>query len=93
MFMHATQEDSILGPMRFVSKADDYQVYEALLLERSRWETTIHQACGSGDGAGFQPEVLDEPKGKSVDTHEGTDAEHNDKEKGDADMTDAAHVQ
>nr|GEU71102.1 hypothetical protein [Tanacetum cinerariifolium] len=27
---------------------------------------------GSGDGASFQPEVLDEPKGKSVDTHEGT---------------------
>ncbi|GKD60086.1 hypothetical protein Tco_1297595 [Tanacetum coccineum] len=49
MFMHTAQDDSILGPMRFVSKADDYQVYVALL-----------------------PEVPDEPKGKSIDTHEGT---------------------
>nr|GEY81417.1 hypothetical protein [Tanacetum cinerariifolium] len=150
-------DDSILGPMRFVSKADDYQVYRELLhevmtiqkmraspayktylalatksttpkkarnlrnllllrrrkfldtpgvsmskkkalvttdrnkgidllseaalfeevqvkkvLKRSRRETTIHQAGASSDGAGFQPEVPDEPKGKSVDTHEGT---------------------
>ncbi|GJS51884.1 hypothetical protein Tco_0625246, partial [Tanacetum coccineum] len=42
------------------------------VLKRSRRETTIHQAGGSGDGVGFQPEVPDEPKGKSVDTHEGT---------------------
>ncbi|GJU26935.1 hypothetical protein Tco_1165556 [Tanacetum coccineum] len=42
------------------------------VLKRSRRETTIHQAGGSGDGASFQPEVLDEPKGKSIDTHEGT---------------------
>ncbi|GJZ46067.1 hypothetical protein Tco_0593663 [Tanacetum coccineum] len=27
---------------------------------------------GSGDGAGFQLEVPNEPKGKSIDTHEGT---------------------
>ncbi|GJT88602.1 hypothetical protein Tco_1070319 [Tanacetum coccineum] len=27
---------------------------------------------GSGDGAGFQLEVPDEPKGKSIDTHKGT---------------------
>ncbi|GJV04513.1 hypothetical protein Tco_1338082 [Tanacetum coccineum] len=33
MFMHTAQDDSILGPMRFVSKADDYQVYVALLPE------------------------------------------------------------
>nr|GEU39997.1 hypothetical protein [Tanacetum cinerariifolium] len=31
IFMHTAQDDTILGPMRFVSKADDYQVYEALL--------------------------------------------------------------
>nr|GEV43223.1 hypothetical protein [Tanacetum cinerariifolium] len=42
------------------------------VLKRSRRDTTIHQAGASGDGAGLQPEVLDEPKGKSVDTHEGT---------------------
>ncbi|GKE79875.1 hypothetical protein Tco_1549875, partial [Tanacetum coccineum] len=42
------------------------------VLKRSRWETNIHQAGVSGDGAGFQPEVPDDPKGKSTDTHEGT---------------------
>ncbi|GJV18621.1 hypothetical protein Tco_1367641 [Tanacetum coccineum] len=86
MFMHTTQDDNILGPMRFVSKANDYQVYGALLpevktnqkmrvkkvLKRSRREKTIHQVGSSGDGAGFQPEVPNEPKGKSVDIHEGT---------------------
>ncbi|GKA04875.1 hypothetical protein Tco_0683995 [Tanacetum coccineum] len=161
MFMHTTQDDSILGPMRFVSKADDFQVYRALLpevitnqkmrnspayktylayatgaatpkkakkfkkpaspskkrtlvtieeeepepakkvvltkkssrkqstsvqirdtpieeaqvkkvLKRSRRETTIHQAGGSGDGTGSKLGVPDEPKGKSVDTNEET---------------------
>ncbi|GJT17219.1 hypothetical protein Tco_1012350 [Tanacetum coccineum] len=33
MFMHTTEDDSILIPIRFVSKADDYQVYGALLPE------------------------------------------------------------
>ncbi|GKE07844.1 hypothetical protein Tco_1411395, partial [Tanacetum coccineum] len=33
MFMHTTQDDSILGPMSFVSKANDFQVYGALLPE------------------------------------------------------------
>nr|GEW44472.1 hypothetical protein [Tanacetum cinerariifolium] len=42
------------------------------VLRRSQQETTIHQAGGSGDGAGFQPEVPNEPKGKSVDIHKGT---------------------
>ncbi|GJV26397.1 hypothetical protein Tco_1379092 [Tanacetum coccineum] len=42
------------------------------VLKRIQRETTIHQAGGSGDGAGFQLEVLDEPKGKPVDTHKGT---------------------
>ncbi|GJT83873.1 hypothetical protein Tco_1058215 [Tanacetum coccineum] len=28
---------------------------------------------GSGDGAGLEPEVPDEQKGKSIDTHEGID--------------------
>ncbi|GJW71610.1 hypothetical protein Tco_0128527 [Tanacetum coccineum] len=31
MFMHTAEDDNILGPMRFVSKADDYQVYGTLL--------------------------------------------------------------
>ncbi|GJU80568.1 hypothetical protein Tco_1282933 [Tanacetum coccineum] len=162
MFMHTAEDDNILGPMRFVSKADDYQVYGALLpkvminrkmrdsptyktylafatgatspkkarkfkkpapplrkrtlvtveeeepepakkvkkapsttdkskgidllseaalleeaqvkkvLKRSRRETPIHQAGGSGDGTGSKPGVPDEPKGKSVDTNKGT---------------------
>ncbi|GKC48686.1 hypothetical protein Tco_1071431, partial [Tanacetum coccineum] len=42
------------------------------VLKRSRRETTIHQEGGLSDGVGFQPEVPEEPKGKSVDTHEGT---------------------
>ncbi|GJZ14803.1 hypothetical protein Tco_0550480 [Tanacetum coccineum] len=32
----------------------------------------MHQAGGSSDGVGLEPEVLNEPKGKSIDTHEGT---------------------
>ncbi|GJV89798.1 hypothetical protein Tco_1533736 [Tanacetum coccineum] len=56
-------------------------LFEAALLEethmkkaikRIKWETYMYQAGGSGDRAGFQPEVLDEQKGKSIDTHEGT---------------------
>ncbi|GJT60678.1 hypothetical protein Tco_1004211 [Tanacetum coccineum] len=42
------------------------------VLRRSHRETPIHQAGGSGDGAGFQIEVPNKPKGKSVNTHEGT---------------------
>ncbi|GKC48519.1 hypothetical protein Tco_1071264, partial [Tanacetum coccineum] len=126
MFMHTTEDDSILGPMRFVSKADNYQVYGAILPKvmtnqkmrdspsyktylafatsatspkkvrkykkpaspsRNRTpsiveeeepepakkvETTIHQAGGSGDGTSSKPGVLDELKGKFVDTDEGT---------------------
>nr|GEV83262.1 hypothetical protein [Tanacetum cinerariifolium] len=33
MFMHTAEDDSILGPIRFISKAYDYQVYGALLHE------------------------------------------------------------
>ncbi|GJS10699.1 hypothetical protein Tco_0367495 [Tanacetum coccineum] len=42
------------------------------VLKRSRWETTIHQAGGSGDGTGSKPGVPNEPKGKSIDTNEWT---------------------
>nr|GEY25739.1 hypothetical protein [Tanacetum cinerariifolium] len=220
MFMHNAQDDSILGPMRFVSKPDNYQVYGALLPEvmtiqkmrasptyktylplatgaatpkkamkfkkltsplkkktlviieepepakklylprslqensllvyksETLLETNTHQTSGLGDGAAFQLEVPDEPKGRSVDTHKGTglnpeindedeeskdafvhtpkdyvptddetndvdeeeyeqlneemygdfhirltDAEHNNKEKEDAEMTNATYVQ
>ncbi|GJV42700.1 hypothetical protein Tco_1421140 [Tanacetum coccineum] len=31
MFMHTARDESILGPMRIVSKSDDFQVYGALL--------------------------------------------------------------
>ncbi|GKA85551.1 hypothetical protein Tco_0807205 [Tanacetum coccineum] len=42
------------------------------VLRRSRHETIIHKAGGSGDGTGSTLGIPDEPKGKSVDTHEGT---------------------
>ncbi|GKA71486.1 hypothetical protein Tco_0777625 [Tanacetum coccineum] len=88
MFMHTTEDDSILGPMRFVSKADNYQVYGALLPEKerkfkkhaspSRKRTLVtveeeeHEPGGSSDGTGSKSGVPDEPKGKSIDMHEGT---------------------
>ncbi|GJZ83711.1 hypothetical protein Tco_0648884 [Tanacetum coccineum] len=34
MFMHTARDDNILGPMRFVSKSDDFQVYGSLLTNR-----------------------------------------------------------
>ncbi|GKC41515.1 hypothetical protein Tco_1059237, partial [Tanacetum coccineum] len=42
------------------------------VLKRIQREITIHQASSSGDGTGSKPGVPDEPKGKSVDTNEGT---------------------
>ncbi|GJZ70503.1 hypothetical protein Tco_0634053 [Tanacetum coccineum] len=56
-------------------------MFEAALLEeaqlekaikRSKQETDIHHAGGSSEGAGLEPEVPDEQKGKSIDTIEGT---------------------
>ncbi|GKC28993.1 hypothetical protein Tco_1036287, partial [Tanacetum coccineum] len=56
-------------------------LYDATLLEeaqlkktlkRSKRETTIHQTGGSSEGADSESEVLDEPKGKSIDTSKGT---------------------
>nr|GEU42817.1 hypothetical protein [Tanacetum cinerariifolium]GEU43964.1 hypothetical protein [Tanacetum cinerariifolium] len=41
-------------------------------INRSKRETYMHQVGGLGDEAGFQPEIPDEPKGMSIDTHEGT---------------------
>ncbi|GJS15509.1 hypothetical protein Tco_0409981 [Tanacetum coccineum] len=164
MFMHTAQDNSILVPIRFVSKSDDFQVYGALLpnrmanhkmldsdayktylayttgatspkmkrkfkkptshsnkrtlvtieeeepesakkdklkkalvkakrskgikllsdaallketqlkkaLKRSKRETSIRQAGGSSEGADIESEVPDEPKGKSIDTSDGT---------------------
>ncbi|GJQ95583.1 hypothetical protein Tco_0006722 [Tanacetum coccineum] len=40
-------------------------------LKRNKQETSIHQAGGSSEGANFELEVLDQPKGKSIDTSEG----------------------
>ncbi|GKB06420.1 hypothetical protein Tco_0834653 [Tanacetum coccineum] len=156
IFMDTIRDDSILGPMRFFSKLDKYQVCGALLLEgatnqqmrdslayktylafaigvaspkkarkfkkpaspskkkalvaieepsgkpvkkptakrqsagvkirdtpgvsvsiekgykKSKRETNIHQAGGSSEGADLESKVLDEPKGKSIDTNKGT---------------------
>ncbi|GJR67471.1 hypothetical protein Tco_0013536 [Tanacetum coccineum] len=41
-------------------------------IKRRKRETHMHQAGGSGDGVGLELEVLDETKGKSINTHEGT---------------------
>ncbi|GJV36611.1 hypothetical protein Tco_1409088 [Tanacetum coccineum] len=41
-------------------------------IKRSKLGTHMHEAGGSGDGVGLEPEVPDEPKGKSINTHEGT---------------------
>ncbi|GKD27984.1 hypothetical protein Tco_1234198 [Tanacetum coccineum] len=41
-------------------------------LTKNKQDTSIHQAGGLGDGTGSKPGVLDEPKGKFVDTNEGT---------------------
>ncbi|GJY05928.1 hypothetical protein Tco_0371868 [Tanacetum coccineum] len=111
MFMHTAQDDSILGPMRFISRSDDFQVYGALLPKRitnqqmqdfntyktyfatliieeeeepepakkaisSKKPTTKRQSAGvqirDTPGADFESEVPNEPKGKSIDTSEGT---------------------
>ncbi|GJW26768.1 hypothetical protein Tco_0040579 [Tanacetum coccineum] len=42
------------------------------VIKRSKQETSIHQAGGSSEGANFESEVPDEPKGKSIDTSKGT---------------------
>ncbi|GJX52112.1 hypothetical protein Tco_0280481 [Tanacetum coccineum] len=42
------------------------------VIKRSKHETSIHQAGGSGNGTGSKLGVLDEPKGKSVNTNKGT---------------------
>ncbi|GJY61962.1 hypothetical protein Tco_0462619 [Tanacetum coccineum] len=41
-------------------------------LKRSKRDINIHQAGGSSEGADFESEVPDEPKGKSSDTSEGS---------------------
>ncbi|GJT41881.1 hypothetical protein Tco_0941746 [Tanacetum coccineum] len=41
-------------------------------IKRSKRETNIHQAGGSSEGDGLEPEVPDEQKRKSTDTCEGT---------------------
>nr|GEX95394.1 transposase, Ptta/En/Spm [Tanacetum cinerariifolium] len=41
-------------------------------IQKSKQETHMHQEGRSDDGAGLELEVLDAPKGKSIDTHEGT---------------------
>ncbi|GKD28302.1 hypothetical protein Tco_1239080 [Tanacetum coccineum] len=41
-------------------------------IKRSKREIDIHQASGASKGAGLELEVPDDPKGKSIDTCEGT---------------------
>ncbi|GKF78351.1 hypothetical protein Tco_0233919, partial [Tanacetum coccineum] len=41
-------------------------------IKRNKRETNIHQAGGSSEGVDLESEVPNEPKGKSIDTSEGT---------------------
>nr|GEW05705.1 reverse transcriptase domain-containing protein [Tanacetum cinerariifolium] len=41
-------------------------------LNKRKRDTNIHQESGSSEGADFESEVLDKPKGKSTDTSKGT---------------------
>ncbi|GKB71473.1 hypothetical protein Tco_0932885 [Tanacetum coccineum] len=75
-------------------------LFEAALLEetqmkkaikRIKRETHMYQAGGSGDGAGFQPEVPDEQKGKSIDTHKGTGLKPGDFVMFEADFSDSEY--
>nr|GEU60120.1 hypothetical protein [Tanacetum cinerariifolium] len=93
MFMHAAQDDSILGPMRFVSKSKDFQKMKTLVTieeeepepakkvipfkkpfaKRQSIGVRIRDTPGgSSEGVDSELEVPDEPKGKSIDTSEGT---------------------
>ncbi|GJU10878.1 hypothetical protein Tco_1133274 [Tanacetum coccineum] len=59
--------------IELLSKAallEDAQMKKAL--KKSKRDTNIHQASGSSEGADFESEVPDEPKGKSTDTSKGT---------------------
>ncbi|GKE01677.1 hypothetical protein Tco_1389660 [Tanacetum coccineum] len=49
---------------------EDAQIKKAL--KKSKRDTNIHQASGSSEGADFESQVPDEPKGKSADVSEGT---------------------
>nr|GEU89234.1 copia protein [Tanacetum cinerariifolium] len=57
MFMHNAEDDSILDPMRFVSKADDFQVYGALLPEKKAPATTDKS---KGSDLMFEAALLEE---------------------------------
>ncbi|GKA44048.1 hypothetical protein Tco_0736772 [Tanacetum coccineum] len=60
--------------IEFLSKAvilEEAQLKKAI--KRSKRETDIHQAGGSSEGAGLEPEVPDEQKGKSTDTNSDDD--------------------
>ncbi|GJR46005.1 hypothetical protein Tco_1314108 [Tanacetum coccineum] len=55
-------------------------------IKRSKLEIDIHQAGGSSEGAGLEPEVLDEQKGKSTDTNRDDD---DDDQQGDDERTES----
>ncbi|GJS36153.1 hypothetical protein Tco_0534535 [Tanacetum coccineum] len=72
MFMHTARDDSILGPMRFVSNSDDFQVYGALLpnkmtnqqmLDSNAYKTYLAYATEEEE---FEPAKKDKPIKKPV---------------------------
>ncbi|GJZ99644.1 hypothetical protein Tco_0672195 [Tanacetum coccineum] len=69
------------APTKVARSKENDLLSEAALLEEAQFkkalkiskpETSIHKAGGSSEGANFELEVPDEPKGKSIDTSEGT---------------------
>nr|GEV71205.1 hypothetical protein [Tanacetum cinerariifolium] len=52
-------------------------------LKRSKRETNIHQAGGSSEGADFESDVPDKPKGKLIDTKSDDEPQHADDERTD----------
>ncbi|GKC35058.1 hypothetical protein Tco_1047442 [Tanacetum coccineum] len=62
----------MLKHSQLVFKSETLLVLDKKAIKRSKQETNIHQAGGSSKGVGLEPEVPDEPKGKSIDTSEGT---------------------
>nr|GFD37814.1 hypothetical protein [Tanacetum cinerariifolium] len=65
-----TQKHKGMKMLSDVALLEEAQI--KMVIKRSKQETRFqHQAGGSSDGAGSQPEVPDEPKGKFIDTSKG----------------------
>ncbi|GJX86480.1 hypothetical protein Tco_0337254 [Tanacetum coccineum] len=57
----------MLKDSQLVFKSETLLVLDKKVIKRSKRETNIHQEGSSSKGAGLEPEVPNEPKGKSID--------------------------